>query len=862
MQRLVVPFFTCFLLAGPAEGNSPPGFQTGQPVQEGASHESLDEESDDVARSIAELIPGALAENDTEVARGLLRESVEALVEPRSDEEQGHIAFLVELDEYAERLGSVVEQRRLRELVLAIRTRLLPPDHPDLLRSKQKLAMAMSELGDLDPARSLFEDVLAAYERMLPPDHPSLQAVRTNLANVLYALGDLPEARKLTEQVLKTYSRILPDDHPDLLLARSNLANMLKVAGDFDQARLLEERVLAVRANSLAPEDPDLLRAKQNLAATKYSLGDLEGARALQEVVLESRARLLPRDHPDLIVAKLDLAVTKKELGNLEDARALEDEVLEAWTRLLPSDHPGLLRVKLSLAVTKKKLGDLEGARALEEEVCEARSRLLPGAHPDLLAAKVIFALTTERLGDIATASLLLEEVLTVRERSLGEDHPKVQESRRQLASLALRCTEFDKAVELFEAVVQSLALLLPPDHHELQEARRDLAAALRINRELDKAREVEAEIGTASAYPPTLRLLAPRGPHATIAERTFVLEALASDRSAIATVRVLQDGLELQVASQEGSFEVDESGRAGRLQLLVKIPKESFETTLLLQAINARGLVSDIERLIVRYQPPLRELYVLAAGVGDYVYDEIDLRFPANDVRELVAFFQSQVGSFYLDVHVRQLIDDEVTAERITRLKHKFLIRARPEDTVVVFVAGHGVRTETDEYFFLTPHATPAEPYAGLERSQVESLVTWDRLRARRRVLLLDTCHAGVAVEPGARGTERGLGVYGRKEVDAVAASNRRGVYVLAASTDYGFAKEQEGNGLFTRTLLDGLLGAAEADDDGLIEVEELRTYTEREVERRSVGRQVPTMPTVLGGENFALARVARDAK
>ena len=62
--------------------------------------------------------------------------------------------------------------KRLRESRLAIQTRLLPPDHPDLLAAKQNLAATRAQLGDIAGARELFDAVLEARMRLLPPDHP------------------------------------------------------------------------------------------------------------------------------------------------------------------------------------------------------------------------------------------------------------------------------------------------------------------------------------------------------------------------------------------------------------------------------------------------------------------------------------------------------------------------------------------------------------------------------------------------------------------------------------------------------------------------------------------------------------------
>jgi hypothetical protein len=65
------------------------------------------------------------------------------------------------------------------------------------------------------------------------------------------------------------------------------------------------------------------------------------------------------------------------------------------------------------------------------------------------------------------------------------------------------------------------------------------------------------------------------------------------------------------------------------------------------------------------------------------------------------------------------------------------------------------------------------------------------------------------------------------------------------------------EGNGLFTRCLIEGLDGAADANTDGLVGIDELKVFATAGVHERSGGRQRPTAPRIEGGEDFPLARV-----
>ncbi len=61
----------------------------------------------------------------------------------------------------------------MHERNLADRERVLGPDHPDPLTSRNNLAYAYRAAGRIDGAIAMYERNLADRERVLGPDHPS-----------------------------------------------------------------------------------------------------------------------------------------------------------------------------------------------------------------------------------------------------------------------------------------------------------------------------------------------------------------------------------------------------------------------------------------------------------------------------------------------------------------------------------------------------------------------------------------------------------------------------------------------------------------------------------------------------------------
>ena len=294
------------------------------------------------------------------------------------------------------------------------------------------------------------------------------------------------------------------------------------------------------------------------------------------------------------------------------------------------------------------------------------------------------------------------------------------------------------------------------------------------------------------------------------------------------------------------------------RLALEVPIPEGWSEVLVRVRARSGRDIWSQVETVHRRYVPPVGKLRVLAIGVQDYDDDRYDLSSAAKDARDVAALFAAQTELFG-EVETRVLLDSEVSQASLNEALEEFLYPAGEDDTIVVFVAGHGARSKrTGSYYFLTSEATPEKPTSGIPRDQIYKLVRWGEIRARKRLLLIDTCHAGEDYTPG----ERGLGVgldesFDQREVnDALSEGN--GLYIVSASRELGVAREQEGNGVFTGVLLEGLRGAADTvRNRGTVDVEELMRFVQDTVPDRTGGAQRPTVPQGLGGVPFPLARV-----
>jgi tetratricopeptide (TPR) repeat protein len=201
------------------------------------------------------------------------------------------------------------------ERLVAASERVLGPDHPDTLASRNNLANAYRDAGRLDEAIGLHEQALAARERDLGPDHPDTLNSRNNLANAYRDAGRLDEAIPLLEQALAARERDLGPDHPDTLNSRNNLALAYWDAGRLDKAIPLLEQALAARERVLGPDHPDTLNSRNNLALAYWDAGRLDEAIPLLEQALAARERVLGPDHPDTLTSRNNLAAVYRDAG-------------------------------------------------------------------------------------------------------------------------------------------------------------------------------------------------------------------------------------------------------------------------------------------------------------------------------------------------------------------------------------------------------------------------------------------------------------------------------------------------------------------------------------------------------------------
>ena len=299
-----------------------------------------------------------------------------------------------------------------------------------------------------------------------------------------------------------------------------------------------------------------------------------------------------------------------------------------------------------------------------------------------------------------------------------------------------------------------------------------------------------------------------------------------------------------------------------------VEIPLDQSENEVRVEVFNGRSLGVSEKLLTAAHaarpaQPPDRgDLYVLSVGANVFpaLGHDLYLSYAARDAQEFARALSGSTQQFRA-VHVHTLSDGGTTPSRANVLAMlEQLKQASGRDTVIVFLASHGVSDSVGNYYFVPRDVKKADVDAILDGRLLpaeSSLIGWqtffDALRntAGRRLLIVDTCQA--------------RNISGRvQEFSLIKRSAASHIGFIVASKGDEESQEYPAarHGLFTYALLEGLGGAADADHDGRITVAEWFNFAAISVERlrdRRIGPQTPQFMAPRALQIVEIPRVTR---
>ena len=212
------------------------------------------------------------------------------------------------------------------------------------------------------------------------------------------------------------------------------------------------------------------------------------------------------------------------------------------------------------------------------------------------------------------------------------------------------------------------------------------------------------------------------------------------------------------------------------------------------------------------------QKLYVVSVGIADYA--EInDLRFTENDVVSINKVLKKHTKEVYT------LLGVNATHEKVIATLKQVFGQAGKDDAVMLFFSGHGYPGG-----FCCYDMANKSLQNGLSYQELQSI--FKSCNAGRKMVFADACFSG------------GMRTYSNANSQTQSVRNGDVMFFLSSRTNETSQEMIKGpNGQFTRFLVRGFGGGADANKDKIITAKELYDFVHEGVITATANQQHPVM-------------------
>jgi hypothetical protein len=207
----------------------------------------------------------------------------------------------------------------------------------------------------------------------------------------------------------------------------------------------------------------------------------------------------------------------------------------------------------------------------------------------------------------------------------------------------------------------------------------------------------------------------------------------------------------------------------------------------------------------------PIRDKYALVVGIGSFKDSSIpQLSYTAKDARDFRNYLVDPEGGRFDPKHVELLLDAGATREAILKAIQRIFLQAREQDLLVVYVSSHGMPKGgglgLQGVGYIITYDTHREDLFvdALEFQDFSEKVSL--IKARRKVIFLDTCFSGEVLRTGSKNLE--VAPLGISDETAKLFTSVEGSYLITSSdsTEESWESDRLQNSFFTYYLLAAL--------------------------------------------------------
>jgi hypothetical protein len=248
---------------------------------------------------------------------------------------------------------------------------------------------------------------------------------------------------------------------------------------------------------------------------------------------------------------------------------------------------------------------------------------------------------------------------------------------------------------------------------------------------------------------------------------------------------------------------------------------------------------------------PPTRNKWALVVGISKFSDADLNLNFTDKDAKDLSAVLVDPSYGRFPSPNVHT-VTETVTTKKLKEELNWLARMAGPDDLVLVFLATHGTSRSQDtaDVNYVVTSDTDLKDQDSLFGTSVGMVELSDvvrtRIRARRTVILLDTCHSGgAAIANRERALEVSESSPSASLLDRIGQGVGRAIVSSSQENQSSYEGAPYQNGYFTHFLVEAF-----RKDNGMDTVQQMFAYMKDEVSKAAIAR-LKSSPTLGRGVN-----------
>lgn len=674
--------------------------------------------------------------------------------------------------------------------------------------------------------------------------------------------GNFANAEKHFLAAISAAEEIDPQ-HGRLAAELESLARVYIIQARFDEAETALNRALIIRENAFGTEAYIVGQTLEVIGILElYLLARYDRAKLFLERALAIGQKIHPPDNNELARTISYLGVLNLALGNYGDAEKLFIEALAIVEKNSFQDDI-LMSISLDFGNFYYNRGRFDEAepllsRALSiaERLSERKSEPIPSSLMDCLRSMGLLSIAKGRFKE---AELLLKRSFVLVERWFKPDHFFTAYVLDALGQLYKAQGRFDLSERLYQDSLEIFERDLGTDHPLVADGLYHLAklyqhqsrysAAIRIQKQALDIRE---------------RALGPRHPKtlecvSNLAELSFQLRAKeTSAPETIITAEIKLDTIPIDLQKTDWIAINGKPVNADKFEVHKnKIKLLGDEAALhkglnLIEAGKRRLLFWWEEQTLKQFHPPYKSSYVIIAAIDDYDRSKSKTRSPSGYRRldmmiehaEELRLVLQQVG--FPEENIFTFYDENATAAAIERALYNFWTGEKftGADRLFFYFGGHGDAIGDNGYIVTYDHDQQRPTRTSILMRDLTGR-HFENISAHHLMVVLDACSAGLS-----------LPFFLSNDIDHVRLREFRKLTIIRGETEMrarnvlvaGTGEQRalwENGGIFTQSLIAGLKGQADYNEDRIIQFEELALYVKNRVRGKAAEtgfNQVPS--------------------